>query len=65
MLSLNGTGIGNGLTFGRAVVLDRWRRTTPDYNIPQESVDTEIDRFRTALANVKAQLRGLENSLPP
>ena len=45
MLSLNGSGIGNGLTFGRAVVLERWRRTTPDYSIPKESVDAEIEKL--------------------
>lgn len=64
MLALNGSGIGNGLTFGRAVVLERWRRTTPDYSISQESVDTEIERFRTALANVKAKLHELQNTIP-
>ncbi|MEO1841053.1 MAG: phosphoenolpyruvate-utilizing N-terminal domain-containing protein, partial [Pseudomonadota bacterium] len=64
MLALNGSGIGNGLTFGRAVVLERWRRTTPDYSISLESVDTEIERFRTALANVKAELHELQNTIP-
>jgi phosphotransferase system enzyme I (PtsI) len=64
MFSIHGTGIGGGITIGRARVLESRRFDVARYHVPTAGVNAEIARLDAALAEVKQGLRELVEHLP-
>jgi len=64
MFSIHGTGIGGGITIGRARVLESRRFDVARYHVPVAGVDIEVARLDAALAEVKQGLRSLVAHLP-
>lgn len=64
MFSIHGTGIGGGITIGRARVLESRRFDVARYHVPVAGVDLEVARLDAALAEVKQGLRSLVAHLP-
>jgi len=64
MLSIHGTGIGGGVTVGRARVLESRRFDVARYHVPVAGVDIEVARLDAALSEVKQGLRSLVEHLP-
>jgi len=64
MFSIHGTGIGGGITIGRARVLESRRFDVARYHVPVAGVDIEVARLDAALSEVKQGLRSLVEHLP-
>ncbi len=63
-LLITGTGISGGVAIGKAYVLRHGRPDVLEYAIPRQHLDTEIQRFRRALARVSEQLHAVLRHVP-
>ena len=63
-LLITGTGISGGVAIGKAQVLRHGRPDVLEYAIPRQHLDTEIQRFRHALAVVSDQLHATQRHIP-
>lgn len=64
MLALTGTGIGDGVAIGKALVLDRSPTVIPEYLLAEETIDDEVDRFEKAVQSARHELKRIQNSIP-
>jgi len=64
MLALSGTGIGHRVAIGKAMVLDRSHQEIPKYEVSKDQVQSEIERFQSALARTRAELRRIQQEIP-
>lgn len=64
MLAIHGTGVSSGISIGKAHVLTRARPAVPEYNVPRALVDTEVRRFREAVALAREQLERVRAHIP-
>lgn len=62
MLALHGFGVGNGIAIGRALVLRQLQPAIDRREI--DDVQAEIERFRIAIANTRAELRRARSNIP-
>ncbi len=63
-LSLQGTGVSNGVAIGPVHILQRGSLEILEYALGEELIEAEIQRFERALATVKEQLRFVRNKIP-
>ncbi|MFC1665243.1 phosphoenolpyruvate--protein phosphotransferase [Pseudomonadota bacterium] len=64
MLTLHGAGIGSGIAIGMAFVLNRDKPEIPEYILPNDHIEPEIQRFRNAIARASEHLSKLGEELP-
>ena len=64
MFALSGTGIGRRIAIGKAIVLDRSHQEIPKYEVLKDQVQSEIERFQSALARTRAELRRIQEEIP-
>jgi len=64
MLALHGKGVSSGITIGRAYVLKRERVKVPEYVVPGNLVDEEIQRFLAAVERARRELSEIRNHIP-
>ena len=64
MLALSGTGIGRHVAIGKAVIIDRGDREILKYEVPKDQVQSEIERFHSALAHTRSELRRIQKEIP-
>jgi len=62
--ALHGIGVSSGIAIGKVRILHHGQVDLPEYAITPDQVDHEIARFRSALAQAKAQLRELRQRIP-
>jgi phosphoenolpyruvate-protein phosphotransferase (PTS system enzyme I) len=56
MLSLHGSGIGNGIAIGTACLLPQESSDIPEYLIPKKHINDEVSRLRAAIACTRGQM---------
>lgn len=59
MIRLQGVGVGSGVAFGKAHIVDRRRVAAPHYHVPKEKLNLELDRFEEAIRASEEQLAAL------
>tara|TARA_B100000029_G_scaffold512756_1_gene610317 strand:- start:1330 stop:3063 length:1734 start_codon:yes stop_codon:yes gene_type:complete len=64
VLVLNGTGIGHHIGIGKAIVLNHGRRDIPKYHVEPNQVETEVERFRSALDRTRDELQRIQKGIP-
>ncbi len=64
-VQLSGIGVSRGIAIGRAHLLQRGELEVLEYSIPGHLLDDEIARFRRALEVARAQLRAIQERIPP
>ncbi|MDH3670169.1 MAG: phosphoenolpyruvate--protein phosphotransferase [Gammaproteobacteria bacterium] len=64
MLTLHGSGVSQGISIGRAYVLRREQLEIPEYVIPRQYIDDELERFKTAIAAARQQLQHVRDHMP-
>ena len=64
MLTLHGTGVSSGIAIGKAYVLHRERPQVPEYVLPRQQLDNEIERFRRAVETARQQLSLIRDQIP-
>lgn len=63
-LSLYGIGVSRGIALGKAHVLQRGQLDIPEYVIPEEYIQDEVGRLRTAVRTARAQLKAIRKHIP-
>ncbi|WP_456388022.1 phosphoenolpyruvate--protein phosphotransferase [Desulfolithobacter sp.] len=58
-----GIGASGGIVVGRVLVLMRRTRRAGWYHLPPEQIDSEVDRFRTAVDQAEAELKEFRSQL--
>lgn len=64
MLSLFGSGVGRGIAIGRAYVLRHSDIQIPVTTIAEDEVETEVERFKQAIAEAETQYQTMLKQLP-
>jgi phosphoenolpyruvate-protein phosphotransferase (PTS system enzyme I) len=62
--TLHGAGVSSGIAIGCAHLVSTARLEVPHYEIEPDQIETEIERFDTAVAQVRGELIGLHASVP-
>jgi len=60
---LNGTGVSNGIAIGEVVILQHDALDIPEYLIPQNKIDAEINRYRNAIIAAKNNLQEIREHI--
>lgn len=63
--TMHGIGVSNGVAIGKVRILHHGQVDLLEYSITPAQVDSEIARFRAALAQAKAQLHEVRQRIPP
>jgi phosphotransferase system enzyme I (PtsI) len=63
MMQIKGKPVSSGIIIGKALVYNSQKHIILREKIPQEAVETEINRFNYAVRSTKAQLRKIYNDL--
>ncbi len=64
MLSLNGAGLGRGIAIGKAFVLQSTEPDVPQYEVSDDQLTAEIERFHKAIQDARAQLLEIRAHIP-
>jgi phosphoenolpyruvate-protein phosphotransferase (PTS system enzyme I) len=64
MLALHGTGVSDGISIGRAYVLQRDLPDIPQYVLPTHFIKAEITRFKRAVSDAREQLIEIRDHIP-
>ncbi len=59
----DGLGISSGIAIGTAHVRESGSVEVPEYAIPSEAVEAELERFREAVANTRRQIQRLKSKV--
>jgi phosphoenolpyruvate-protein phosphotransferase (PTS system enzyme I) len=62
--TLHGAGVSGGIAIGYAHLVSAARLEVPHYEIAPEEIEAELERFDTAVAQVRGELIGLHASVP-
>jgi phosphotransferase system enzyme I (PtsI) len=62
--TLHGAGVSNGIAIGYAHLVSTARLEVPHYEITPDEIESELERFDTAVAQVRGELIGLHASVP-
>jgi phosphoenolpyruvate-protein phosphotransferase (PTS system enzyme I) len=62
--TLHGAGVSGGIAIGYAHLVSTARLEVPHYEIAPEEIEAELERFDTAVAQVRGELIGLHASVP-
>ena len=65
MLTLHGAGVGSGVAIGNAFVLFRATPEVPHYVVPDAQLDSEVERFQTAIRTTRTKMRKIRKDIPP
>ena len=65
MLTLHGAGVGGGVAIGNAFVLFRDTPEVPHYVVPNAQLESEVERFQTAIRMTRAKMRKIRKDIPP
>jgi phosphoenolpyruvate-protein phosphotransferase (PTS system enzyme I) len=63
-LELHGIGASRGIGIGKVHILSRDQPEANEYLLPANLVESEVQRYQTALAIAKAQLRSIQEQIP-
>ena len=63
MLALCGSGIGLRVAVGKALVLEQAQRDIPKYRIPKTQIESEINRYKSALDKAEIKLGNVRNDI--
>lgn len=63
-LVLNGISVSRGIAIGQAYLLQHDDLEVREYTIPKHLIKVEINRFKTAIAKAKQQLKEIRNRIP-
>jgi len=63
-LVLSGTGVSRGIALGKAHILRRGQIEIPEYVVPKNFVNDEINRLKKALVTAAAQLKAIRKHIP-
>ena len=63
--TLHGAGVFGGIAIGHAHLISSARFEVGHYEIPEEGIAHELQRFDTAIEQVRGELRELHRSVPP
>lgn len=64
MLALHGTGVSDGISIGKAIVLQRELPDILEYMLVEPSVEPEVARFQQAVKNARRQLLKIRDHIP-
>ncbi len=64
MLVLHGTGVSSGIAIGKAYVLHRERPEVPEYALPANLIEEEVERFTSAIDSARNQLGRIRDHIP-
>ncbi|MBR6876553.1 MAG: phosphoenolpyruvate--protein phosphotransferase [Neisseriaceae bacterium] len=64
MIVLHGYAAGKGIAIGRAHLVIRGLNEIPQYTLPEQEINNEIERFETAIKQTRKQLEQLRNAIP-
>lgn len=64
MLALHGTGVSSGIAIGKAFVLRQERPEVPEYVLPRNLIDEEVQRFVGAIEATRHQLQTVRDRIP-
>ena len=64
MLALHGTGVSSGISIGTAHVLKREHPEVPEYVLPRNLIEEEIERFAQAIDGARHQLQDIREHVP-
>lgn len=64
MLALHGTGVSSGISIGKTRVLRRERPEIPEYVLPKNIIEDEIERFLQAIESAHQQLQYIRDHIP-
>ncbi|HSD42674.1 MAG TPA: phosphoenolpyruvate--protein phosphotransferase [Burkholderiales bacterium] len=62
--TLHGAGVSGGIAIGYAHLISSARLEVAHYEIPADEIDAEIERFDSAVAEVRGELIGLRAAVP-
>jgi len=62
--TLHGAGVSGGIAIGYAHLVSTARLEVPQYEIDADEIEAEIERFDSAVAQVRGELLGLHASVP-
>jgi phosphoenolpyruvate-protein phosphotransferase (PTS system enzyme I) len=62
--TLHGAGVSGGIAIGQAHLFSAARLEVAHYEVPPQEVDAEVRRFDAAVAQVRGELAGLQESVP-
>jgi len=62
--TLHGAGVSGGIAIGYAHLVSTTRLEVPHYELGPDEIEAEIERFDTAVAQVRGELIGLHASVP-
>jgi len=61
---LQGIGVSRGIAIGRVHVLQRGEMEIPEYAIPEQFIEDEVERFNNALDQARDGLKEIRNHIP-
>lgn len=64
MLALHGTGVSDGISIGKAFMLQRELPEIPQFYVPPRLIDIEVERFELAVKDARAQLLKIREHIP-
>ena len=64
MLALHGTGVSDGVSIGKAFVLQQELPEVPQYALTAPHIEAEVERFADAVAQARRQLRYIRDHIP-
>ncbi len=63
-LVVHGLGVSRGIAVGRVHVIERDRLDIPEYEVPDERIEAEVERLRHAVLKAQQQLRAIREHIP-
>ncbi|MDH3688897.1 MAG: phosphoenolpyruvate--protein phosphotransferase [Gammaproteobacteria bacterium] len=64
MLTLHGAAVGSGVAIGTAMVLQQPTQEIPQYTLPNDRLENEVQRFRAAVQTARRQLQEILAHIP-
>lgn len=63
-IMLHGIGVARGIAIGKAYLMEHGQPDIAEYNIPEYLVESEIERYKSALDGARSQLLELRSKVP-
>ncbi len=63
-IMLHGIGVARGIAIGKAYLMEHGQPDIAEYNVPEYLVESEIERYKSALEGARSQLVELRSEVP-